>query len=60
MMGVAGYMEYYVQRHGNEAMFAYSLMAFGLVVIVLVALIIRGLGNHAARQKEKKAAMQQV
>ena len=31
-----------------------------LVVIVLVALIIRGLGNHAARQKEKKAAMQQV
>ena len=60
MMGVAGYMEYYVQRHGNEAMFAYSLMAFGLVVIVLVALIIRGLGNHAARKKAKKAAVQQV
>lgn len=51
MMGLAGYMEYYVQRHGNEAMFAYSLMAFGLVVIVLVSLIIRALGNHAARKK---------
>lgn len=60
MMGVAGYMEYYVQRHGNEAMFAYSLMAFALVVIVLVTLIIRGLGNHAARKNEKAALTQQV
>lgn len=51
MMGLAGYMEYYVQRHGNEALFAYSLMGFGLVVIVLVALVIRAMGNHAARKK---------
>jgi len=51
MMGVAGYMEYYVQRHGNEAAFAYSLMSFGLVVIVLVTLIMRAMGNHAAKKK---------
>ena len=56
MMGVAGYMEYYVQRHGNEAAFAYSLMALGLVVAVLVALIIRAMGNHAARKKAKAEA----
>lgn len=60
MMGLAGYMEYYVQRHGNEAMFAYSLMALGLVVIVLVTLVIRALGNRAARKKAEAALIQQV
>ena len=60
MMGLAGYMEYYVQRHGNEAAFAYSLMAFGVVVIVLVTLIIRALGNHAARKKAEAALAQQA
>ena len=56
MMGLAGYMEYYVQRHGNEALFAYTLMALGLIVVVLVALVIRAMGNHAARKKEEIAA----
>lgn len=56
MMGLAGYMEYYVQRHGNEAAFAYSLMGTGLAVIVLVTLVIRTLGLHAARKKAKAAA----
>ena len=58
MMGVAGYMEYYVQRHGNEAAFAYSLMTFGLVVIVVVTLIMRTMGNHAARKKAAAKAAQ--
>ena len=31
-LGTAGYMEYYVQRHGNEYIFAYSLMCAGLLV----------------------------
>ena len=31
-LGTAGYMEYYVQRHGNEYIFAYSLMCAGLFV----------------------------
>ena len=60
MMGLAGYMEYYVQRHGNEALFAYTLMAFGLIVMVLVALVIRAMGNHAARKKEETAAAETV
>ena len=57
MMGLAGYMEYYVQRHGNEAAFAYSLMAFGLVMIVVVTLVIRAMGNHAYRKKKAAEAM---
>lgn len=55
MMGLAGYMEYYVQRHGNEAAFAYSLMGAGLAGIVLVTLVIRFLGLRAARKKAAAA-----
>ena len=36
--GLAGYMEYYVQRHGNEAAFAYSVMSAALAGEVLCAL----------------------
>ena len=52
MMGVAGYMEYYVQRHGNEAAFAYSLMSGGLIAIVLMTLVIRFLGRKTFKKKE--------
>ena len=38
-LGVAGYMEYYVQRHGNLYMFSYTLMGAGLVVSILCAAI---------------------
>lgn len=57
LMGLAGYMEYYVQRHGNEALFAYSLMSSSLILVVLITLVIRGMDLHAARKKEKLAAM---
>ena len=60
MMGLAGYMEYYVQRHGNEALFAYTTMAAGLTVAVLVVLVIRAMGNQAARKKEKLPAAETV
>lgn len=60
MMGLAGYMEYYVQRHGNEALFAYTMMGFGLIVIVLVTLVIRAMGNQAARKKEKLSVAETV
>ena len=43
MMGGAGYMEYYVQRHGDQAAFAYSVMAPCLLGIVLVTLVIRAI-----------------
>ncbi len=39
LMGVAGYMEYHVQRHGNEALFAYSVMGSCLAALVLLALV---------------------
>lgn len=56
LMGLAGYMEYYVQRHGNEALFAYSVMSSSLIVVVFIALVIRSMGLRAARKKEKMAA----
>ena len=35
-LGLAGYMEYYVQRHGDLYVFSYSLMAAGLGLFFLV------------------------
>ena len=49
MMGLAGYMEYYVQRHGNEAVFAYSLMGTSLAGIVVLSLVMRTLGNRGGK-----------
>ena len=54
MMGLAGYMEYYVQRHGNEAAFAYSTMGASLAAIVILTLLMRLLGN--LRKREAVAA----
>lgn len=34
-LGLAGYMEYYVQRHGGEYVFAYNTMAAGLALVFL-------------------------
>ena len=39
LFGGIGYMEYYVQRHGREAAFAYSVMGTCLACIVLLGLI---------------------
>ncbi len=40
-IGGAGFMEYYVQRRGNEAVFAYSVMSGCLAVIIALTLLIR-------------------
>lgn len=45
-LGLGGYMEYYVQRHGNQALFAYSVMGVCLVLLVLLTLVIRGLARN--------------
>lgn len=39
--GLAGYMEYHVQRHGNEALFAYSVMGAALAMVLLLTFISR-------------------
>jgi prolipoprotein diacylglyceryltransferase len=53
LMGGAGYMEYYVQRHGDQAAFAYRNMGICLAVIVLITLTIRTLAVTAERKQEK-------
>ena len=40
-IGGAGYMEYYVQRHGDQALFTYSIMTACLAAVVALTLIIR-------------------
>lgn len=52
VMGGAGYMEYYVQRHGDQAAFAYRNMAICLVVMVLIALAERAFAVSAEWKKE--------
>lgn len=40
-IGGAGYMEYHVQRHGDQAVFAYSVMSSCLAVALALTLVIR-------------------
>ena len=40
-IGCGGFMEYYVQRRGNEAVFAYSVMSGCLIAVIALTLIIR-------------------
>lgn len=44
-LGCAGFMEYYVQRHGDQAAFAYSVMSAALLAVVLLVLITWALGK---------------
>ena len=49
-IGCGGFMEYYVQRRGNEAVFAYSVMSGCLAGVILLTLLIR----YLAVKKEQK------
>jgi len=49
-LGLAGYMEYYVQRHGNLYMLSYSLMGAGLVISMACAIIMMA---TTLKKKEK-------
>ena len=56
LMGLGGYMEYYVQRHGDQAAFAYSVMGTALVALVALGCVIWYLaekGFKAAPAKEE-------
>lgn len=46
LMGCAGYMEYHVQRHGDRAVFAYSVMSTCLSIVCLLAI-----GMYLLRKK---------
>lgn len=49
-IGCAGFMEYYVQRHGNEAVFAYSVMSACLACVIALTLLIRMIAVTAERK----------
>ena len=51
-IGGAGFMEYYVQRHGDQPVFAYSVMSAFLAGIVVLTLILRLLAVSAERKME--------
>ena len=53
LMGYAGYMEYYVQRHGDQAAYAYTNMGSCLGGIVLITLVIRAIAVSAEWKKGK-------
>ena len=54
LIGGAGFMEYYVQRHGDEAVFAYTVMSSCLLVLIALTLLIRSLAVKAERAKTRK------
>lgn len=45
LLGMAGYMEYYVQRNAHKAVMAYSIMGSSLVVVVIFGLLLRFLAH---------------
>ena len=51
---LAGYMEYYVQRHGDEAVFAYSLMSGALLGIVFLVCLTRILARWAEKKRKQQ------
>lgn len=50
-LGGAGYMEYHVQRHGSQALFAYSVMSACLTVAVALGLLLRHLAQRPVAEK---------
>ena len=51
LFGGTGYMEYYVQRHGREAAFAYTVMGIFLVSIVALGFLLWHLSRAAQTDK---------
>lgn len=55
LLGLAGYMEYYVQRHGNEAAMAYSVMSASVAAVVVLGFVTRYLGEKEANTQKGAA-----
>ena len=53
LVGVAGFMEYYVQRHGSEALFAYSVMSVCLLAVVGMAVFTYWLSQETSQMNQK-------
>ena len=50
LFGGVGYMEYYVQRHGREAAFSYTIMGICLTSIVALGLILWNISRTSAKE----------
>lgn len=59
MLGGAGYMEYYVQRHGDQALFAYTIMSGCLIGVILIGIAIYILAITGENKKAKKEAAEE-
>ena len=62
LFGLAGYMEYYVQRHGKLAFFSYTVMEHCLIGILVVAICLwrqtlpkKGKGTADSKAEKKKS-----
>lgn len=51
LLGGAGFMEYWVQRHGNQALFSYSIMSICLAGMVALTCIVRAIAVSWGRKK---------
>ncbi len=56
MMGLAGYMEYHVQRHGDQAAFAYTLMSLALLTLIAMTLALRLMAGRKNRTIARRRA----
>lgn len=51
MVGGAGFMEYWVQRHGDQAIFSYSVMTGCLIGLTVITCVVRQLAVTRERKK---------
>ena len=51
--GGAGFMEYWVQRHGDQALFSYTVMTGCLVVLTILTCVVRGVAVSRERKLPK-------
>lgn len=55
LIGCAGYMEYHVQRHGDQFIFAYSVMSGCLILTVILAVVVYSLAVSRERRLTRTA-----
>lgn len=56
MIGLGGYMEYFVQRHSHKVVTGYTVMTVALLGIVVLAVVIRSLAVSAEKKRQLHTA----
>lgn len=52
LMGGAGYMEYYVQRHSEKTVFSYSIMSACILTLVIISTVLYFLQRRELEEEE--------